>query len=90
VRILRERGNDVFVVLGPFNEHIVAEENRAGYRRIRDGISGSFARGGIAFLAPETLPSGVYADASHPLTEGYGLLAGELYADKGFRKWLGN
>jgi len=90
VRILRRRGNDVFVVLGPFNEHVMAEENRASYRRIRDGVAGWFARAGIPFLAPETLPSGVYADASHPLTEGYELLAGEIYAEKGFRKWLGN
>ena len=36
---LRERGNDVLVVLGPFNEHLMAEDNRPAYRKIRDGIA---------------------------------------------------
>src|SRR5271163_3336875 len=38
VRTLRGRGNDVFVILGPFNEHIVAEDSRAPYRKLRDGV----------------------------------------------------
>jgi hypothetical protein len=37
---------------------------------------------------PETLPSPLYADASHPLTEGYELLAGRISRDPAFRAWL--
>jgi hypothetical protein len=37
---------------------------------------------------PETLPSALYADASHPLTEGYALLAKRISADPQFRNWL--
>src|SRR2546425_4648396 len=33
IETLRKRGNDVLVVLGPFNEHIMAGENRPAYRR---------------------------------------------------------
>ena len=35
---LEDRGNDVLVVLGPFNEHMLSEDNRPAYRKIRDGI----------------------------------------------------
>jgi hypothetical protein len=34
------------------------------------------------------LPSDLYADASHPLTDGYDLLAKRIYADQRFRRWL--
>jgi len=36
---------------------------------------------------PATLPSGLYADASHPLTEGYELLAKEISGAESFRRW---
>jgi hypothetical protein len=34
------------------------------------------------------LPSALYADASHPLTDGYKLLAARIYADPNFKAWL--
>jgi hypothetical protein len=37
---------------------------------------------------PDVLPSELYADASHPLTEGYALLAKEIWADQVFQKWM--
>jgi hypothetical protein len=85
---LHERGNDVLVVLGPFNEHMMAEENRPAFRKIRDGIAAWLDQNQVPHVIPETLPSGLYADASHPLTEGYQLLAKEIYEDKGFQEWL--
>src|SRR5439155_18434531 len=72
---LRERGNDVFVVLGPFNEAMMSEENRPAYRKLHDGIDRWFSAHQVPHAAPEPLPSALYADASHPLTEGYALLA---------------
>jgi hypothetical protein len=36
---LRARDNDVLVVVGPFNEHMMAEGNRLAYRKIRDGVT---------------------------------------------------
>jgi hypothetical protein len=88
IGLLRARGNDVLVVLGPFNEHILAEENRPVYRTLRDGIAGWLEQNQIPHLMPETLPSALYADASHPLTEGYELLAKRVYRDEGFQQWL--
>ncbi len=89
IAILRERGNQVLVVVGPFNEHIMAAENRPAYRRIREDIVAWLATNQIAYVAPEPLPSDRYADASHPLTEGYRLLASQLYRNAAFQKWMG-
>ena len=88
VQTLRERGNDVLVVLGPFNEHYMAEDNRPAYRKIRDGIAAWLTQNQVPHLTPETLPSALYADACHPLTDGYRLLAKRLYADSAFQQWL--
>ncbi|ERR1700722_2417600 len=88
VRTLRERGNDVFVILGPFNEHIMAEESRAPYRKLRDGVTAWLTENKVPHLVPEVLPSPLYADASHPLTEGYALLAKRTLASDDFQNWL--
>jgi hypothetical protein len=88
VRLLRERDNDVLVVLGPFNEHLILEENRPAYRSIRDGIAAWLQQNQVPAVFPETLPSALYADASHPLTEGYELLSKNICADETFRNWL--
>jgi hypothetical protein len=85
---LRERGNDVLVVLGPFNEHIMAEDNRPAYRKIHDGIAAWLKENKIPAVVPDVLPSELYADASHPLTAGYELLAQRIYGDAGFRDWM--
>jgi hypothetical protein len=88
LRTLRERGNDVFVILDPFNEHIVAEESQAPYRKLRDGVTAWLKENNIPHLVPDALPSLLYADASHPLTEGYALLAKRTLASDDFQNWL--
>jgi hypothetical protein len=88
VRTLRERGDDVFVILGPFNEHMVAGENRAPYDKLRDGITTWLQENKVPHLVPEVLPSRLYADASHPLTEGYMLLAKRTLASDDFQNWM--
>ena len=87
VRTLQTRGNDVMVVLGPFNEHMLAEENRATYRQIRDAVASWLTTNKVPHVVPETLPSLLYADASHPLTQGYELLAKQIYQGEAFQKW---
>jgi hypothetical protein len=88
VSVLRERGDEVLVVLGPFNEHMITEENRPAYRTIRDGIAAWLRQNHVPAVLPDALPSAVYADASHPLTEGYDLLAKRICADETFQNWL--
>ena len=88
VKELEARGNEVLVLVGPFNEHMIAEDNRPGFRQLHDGIIAWLRDHAVAVVSPEALPSEVYADASHPLTKGYELLARELYANKTFQEWL--
>lgn len=88
VNLLRQRGDDVLVMLGPFNEHMIAEDDRPAYRQLNNGVQAWLAQNHVPCVAPETLPSAFYADASHPLTDGYALLAKRLVEDAQFRKWL--
>ena len=88
VQLLRERGNDVLVIVGPFNEHMIAPEQRPTFHGLRDGIAAWLASERVPAIVPPTLASPLYADASHPLTEGYAELARQLSQDQTFRNWL--
>jgi hypothetical protein len=87
VNNLRANGNDLFIILGPFNEHMIAPESLEAYRELHKGAAAWFAGQQLKFLAPESLPSNLYADASHPLTEGYELLSKRLMQNPSFRAW---
>jgi hypothetical protein len=87
-QLLRARGNTVLVIVGPFNEHMMAPENRTTYRLLRDGVAAWLKDNQIAYVVPEPLPSPLYADASHPLTEGYRELAQRLRKETAFTNWL--
>jgi len=84
---LKQRGNRVFVLIGPFNEQMLTDEALRGYKNIRSKAETWLIANGIAYYAPSTLPSEDYADASHPLAEGYELLAKDLFENKGFRQF---
>lgn len=88
IGLLRAHDNQVLVLLGPFNEHLLAEENRPAYQQLRAGIAAWLKQNQIPCVLPDALPSALYADASHPLTEGYALLAQRLCADADFQGWL--
>jgi hypothetical protein len=88
VQVLRQRGNDVLVIVGPFNEHMIAPEQRPTFHGLRDGIAAWLASERVPAIVPPTLASSLYADASHPLTEGYAELARQLSQDQTFRNWL--
>jgi hypothetical protein len=88
IKELRRRGNSVFVVVGPFNEHMIVEENRPTYRKLQNEMAVWLTQNQIPHALPDVLPSELYADASHPLTEGYHLLAQRLYTDPEFQKWI--
>jgi hypothetical protein len=84
IEVLRERGNTVFVVVGPFNEHMMTEESLALYEQIKSGIEEWLRINNVPYYIPPTLPSEYYADASHPLGEGYKLMAEWIYGNKSF------
>jgi hypothetical protein len=88
VKMLRSRGNDILVILGPFNEHMISRDSFSGYQKLRSAVLEWLREQNITHIAPEVLPSELYADASHPLTEGYALLAKTLYQSGAFRNWI--
>jgi len=84
VQVLQRRGNRVFVLVGPFNEHMLTDASRAVYAKNRRTVEAWLKKEGIPFFAPAPLPTELYADASHPLSEGYAQLARLLVEDTSF------
>jgi hypothetical protein len=78
VQILQERGNGVFVLVGPFNEHLLNPASLRRYQEVKATIAAWLETHHIAYRAPPPLPSELYGDASHPLAQGYALLARQL------------
>jgi hypothetical protein len=89
VELLRSRGNDVLVVVGPFNEHMIAEGSRTGFDALRGHLDRWLEEEGVRAVAPEVLRSELYGDASHPLTAGYQRVAEQLIQAGEFQEWLG-
>jgi hypothetical protein len=85
---LRARDSDVFVLVGPFNEYLLAPASADRYRRLREAVVGWLRDQRFPHLAPPALPSDEYGDASHPLASGYQRLADTLWHDPAFRAWL--
>jgi len=88
VALLRARGNTLFVVVGPFNEHLLEGESVACYAGMKEAFVRWLEAEGIAFHVAQPLPSDFYRDASHPLEEGYSLMAARLLAGEGFTAFL--
>jgi hypothetical protein len=80
VEVLEKRGNSVFVLVGPFNEHLLTDASRVKYSEVKRGIEDWLKERKIPYYVPEALPSEQYGDASHPLSAGYALLAKQLLA----------
>ena len=84
VEMLRRRGDTVLVVVGPFNEYMLTPRSREGYRRVVSEVEEWLRENDVLYFAPPSLPSEYYADASHPLAEGYAMLAREILASQEF------
>ncbi len=78
IEILRERGNTIFVLVGPFNEHMLVPESREKYLALKRDVAIWLRERGIPHAVPEALARERYADASHPLPAGYAVLAEHL------------
>jgi hypothetical protein len=87
LELLERRGNTLFVVIGPMNEHMFSGTALDTYRAMKKEIEQWLASRGIPYFSPSVLPSNLYADASHPLSEGYRIIAKELFENPQFRKF---
>ncbi len=86
---LQSRGNDIYVIVGPLNQHKLTEANRARFLKLENDVGTWLKENNIPHWIADTLPSKLYADASHPLTQGYRELAEEILGGKSFTEWLG-
>jgi hypothetical protein len=85
VEILQQRGNRVFVLVGPFNEHLLTPKSLQRYQHVKATIAAWLREKKVPHALPPPLPSAQYGDASHPLAEGYEQLAHQLTKDPFFR-----
>ena len=90
IRILRRRGNRVFVLVGPLNEHMLTEEGLQTYRQQKREVEAWLEENRIAHWIAPVLPSDEYADASHPLAGGYAMLAEQLFQSEPFVRFRSN
>jgi hypothetical protein len=88
LKLLEARPDQVFVLVGPFNDHMLTPESAARYHEVKRAITLRLQQLAVPSIAPDALPSDLYADASHPLAEGYSYLAQILLRDDGFRSFL--
>jgi hypothetical protein len=85
VELLRQRSNRVFILVGPFNEHMLDADNLDNFRKMKTEIKTWFRRNNVPYYMPDVLPAHVYVDSSHPLGEGYAAIAKQLFENAAFR-----
>jgi len=85
VELLQDRGNRVFVVVGPFNEHMLTAPSLKRYGKVKATIAAWLEEKQVPYKMPAPLASEQYGDASHPLPQGYAELAKQLYREPFFR-----
>lgn len=90
VHVLRKRKNQVFVIVGPFNEHLLVDDSREKYGALRQLVEQWLSREDIPCYVPPVLPSSEYGDLSHPLSAGYVRLAESILANPTFQQWSGD
>ena len=79
VATLQAHGNDVFILVGPLNEHMLDPSSLAAYRGILAHVESWLRNQALPHYVPPVLPSNLYGDLSHPLSQGYALLARDLW-----------
>jgi hypothetical protein len=85
VMLLQGRGNRLFVVVGPLNEHMMTPPSKERYQKVKGTITAWLEEMQVPHLIPGALPSEQYGDASHPLATGYEALARQLLEDPALR-----
>ena len=88
INTLAKSRNNVFVLITPFNEHMMSPRSLAAYNRIKKQMAASLRQEQTAYLLGPALPSEHYADASHPLASGYALIAKQLCRHEPFRSTI--
>lgn len=88
VEVFQKRGNQLLVVVGPLNRHIMSAENQVVFDDRQSAVVQWLEDQEVSHVVPEPLAWELYGDASHPLTEGYRVMASALRGDAVFEDWL--
>jgi hypothetical protein len=75
VKLLESRGNEVMVVVGPLNEHVLDPESITKYKALLAEAEACLERMNVPCLSLPLLPAQLYVDTSHPHPQGYSILA---------------
>ena len=75
LELLESRDNDVFVIVGPLNEHVLNRDSEQKYKELLIKAEGRLKELNVPYSLLPLLPQNLYADTSHPLPKGYRLLA---------------
>jgi hypothetical protein len=78
IKLLQKRRNKILVLIGPFNENMLAGQSAENYFKLKNQIELWLAQNNIEYIAPAALPVELYNDASHPTSQGYKMLAREI------------
>ncbi len=84
IELLLQRNNKVFILIGPFNEHLLTPESVDKYREMQTEIAAWLKQKNIPYDIPPVLDAELYSDASHPLSKGYAELASRLIQNNAF------
>ena len=85
VQTLERRNNRVFVLVGPFNEHLLKPASLQQYQQVAATIEAWLQAEAIPYFIAPLLDSDQYGDASHPLADGYQVMARQLIAAPSFK-----
>jgi hypothetical protein len=88
VQLLKARQNTVFVLVGPFNEHMLNAEDVTALDRIKKTVDAWLTANDVPHWIAPALPASLYADLSHPVAEGYASLARQLLSEPSFKAIL--
>jgi len=86
--LLREKGASVFVLFVPINPYLQTDDSRArGEAQAKDAKA--WLEGArLPYYCADGLQSVQYADASHPLADGYAEIARRLRECSAFKEWM--
>lgn len=85
IGVLTKRGAEVFVLVGPFNEHALADDAKTMLAQIKTDIGRWLDENHIPHAIGPPLPAQHYVDTSHPTAEGYARLAQGVFEDLSLR-----
>ncbi|OGD17805.1 MAG: hypothetical protein A2W03_14830 [Candidatus Aminicenantes bacterium RBG_16_63_16] len=88
--LLKGKGANFFILLGPYNSYCLTEASRGHLFAMMDEVKKKLDELGYPYFdaTRDLLPSAEFADQCHLLRNGHALLAKALVKDAAFQRWL--